>query len=520
LFRILNLSIKPEKRMSCFFRIIGVIVLLAFSASCNYYHEEGEDVQMVEMKVTIDRSSKVGNDSISSNKVVPHAMNTNMVTVGAIAVPASTTVADVGFNMEWYDVKGMEAGSNSVILTVPMNEPLKILQVAWDKEYTIEEIISMEHMANFQGLSEVFTLSSEDTEKTLSIPLEGIWSAMTTTGAPAGRTVARGVWTGSEMCIWGGENAASGVVEPVNTGACYNPDNDTWKTITTTGAPAGRERFVSVWTGSKMCVWGGEVASSAVTDGSCYDPVADSWTPMTLAGAPDARTNHLGVWTGSEMCIWGGLDSTVSLLNTGSCYDPIGDSWTAMTTTGAPSATYYFSNNPVAWTGSEMCVWGGVDFSGKVNSGGCYDPSSDAWSTMSAVGAPIARASHTVVWTGSSVCIWGGGDDAYNLLDSGACYNPVTDSWTTMPIDGNPSNRESHSAVWTGTEMCIFGGSIQGDYSEACYRPATDSWNQMSYYLIPGYGTHLPAVWAGSRICAWGGDSTAASNDLGGCLYR
>ncbi len=500
-----------------FFRIIGILFSLYFLASCNHFHEESEDTEMVEMNFKVDRPSEAGNNSVSRNSNVEHAVNSNMVTIGVAAVPASTTIVDVGFGIETYDEQEMDMSSDSVTLTVPLNEPFKILQLTWDKEYTIEEILSWEHMANFMGLSEEITVTSEDTEKAISISLEGIWSTMTTTDAPQERGNARGVWTGSEMCYWGGNDS----VDYFNTGGCYDPDNDVWTTMTTTNAPSGRNRFAAAWTGSKMCIWGGTDGTVEFADGSCYDPDADNWTAMTSSGAPDARSGHVGVWTGSEMCIWGGFDGSGTFFNTGSCYDPSGDSWTAMANADAPVEAFFYDQNSAIWTGSEMCIWGGYNMSGDLNSGGCYDPIDTSWTAISTTNAPIARSNHTAVWTDSLMCIWGGNDTSGDFMDSGGCYNPDDDSWTTMTTEGNPGDRIYHSAVWTGTEMCTYGGmGTTYNYFGGCYNPSTDSWDQMSYYFTPEFRVAMPAIWTGSEFCVWSGNTSASYVNSGSCLYR
>src|ERR1043166_9940186 len=85
-----------------------------------------------------------------------------------------------------------------------------------------------------------------------------------------------------------------------------------------------------------------------------------------------ARTGHTAVWTGSEMIIWGGLGQS-QVFNTGGRYNPVTDAWATITTTGAPSARL---NHTSVWTGSQMIVWGGEDNSGiPFNTGGRYDPS-------------------------------------------------------------------------------------------------------------------------------------------------
>ena len=53
--------------------------------------------------------------------------------------------------------------------------------------------------------------------------------------------------------------------------------------------------------------------------GGRYDPGTDSWTATSITNAPAARRLHTAVWTGSEMIVWGGVNGTVTL-NTGGRY--------------------------------------------------------------------------------------------------------------------------------------------------------------------------------------------------------
>src|SRR4029453_2238589 len=83
------------------------------------------------------------------------------------------------------------------------------------------------------------------------------WTATTTVNAPSGRVSHTAVWNGSEMIIWGGENASF-----LNNGGRYNPTTDSWTATSTTNAPAARDRHTAVWTGSQMTVWGGNIYST------------------------------------------------------------------------------------------------------------------------------------------------------------------------------------------------------------------------------------------------------------------
>src|SRR4029077_13667235 len=54
---------------------------------------------------------------------------------------------------------------------------------------------------------------------------EDSWTATSTTNAPEGRAGPTGVWTGSEMIVWGGEPS---LFSQLNTGGRYNPSTDSW----------------------------------------------------------------------------------------------------------------------------------------------------------------------------------------------------------------------------------------------------------------------------------------------------
>ncbi len=111
----------------------------------------------------------------------------------------------------------------------------------------------------------------------------------------------------------------------------------------------------------------------------------DTWTATSTTNAPTARIQHTAVWTGSEMIVWGGFrDFPVTRLNSGGRYDPITDTWTATSTINAPSAR---ERHTAVWTGTEMIVWGGDNFSGYLDTGGRYNPSTDSW-TATTPGRP------------------------------------------------------------------------------------------------------------------------------------
>ena len=49
------------------------------------------------------------------------------------------------------------------------------------------------------------------------------------------------------------------------------------------------------------------------------------------------------------------------------------------------------SGHTAVWTGSEMIVWGGIEFSLYLNTGGRYNPATDSWTATSTTNAPTGR---------------------------------------------------------------------------------------------------------------------------------
>ena len=313
-------------------------------------------------------------------------------------------------------------------------------------------------------------------------PSTNAWSPVATAGAPAAREFATAVWTGSGMIVWGGIKFNSMAAPTVfNNGGIYDPQTNSWRAVSTSGAPAARFAHSAVWTGSEMIVWGGdsrmfgfaapgglsdqrlagetERVRQAVIDpgplnsGGIYDPVTDSWRPLSTVNAPSPRAEHTAVWTGSRMIVWGGGDAHSNLAG-GGLYDPETDTWVRVSSVGEPSAR---DSHTAVWTGSRMIVWGGFGTMETVRTGGVFDPDANAWEPMSTTGSPSARAFHVASAVRGHMIVWGGwtGNDEVN---TGGIYDPETDTWTPTPLAGAPSGREHATEVFTGSAMIVWGG--------------------------------------------------------------
>lgn len=326
------------------------------------------------------------------------------------------------------------------------------------------------------------------------------WLVGSSTGEPSVREATTAVWSGSEAIFWGGVNN----ITPYNTGSRYNPVTNTWSATTTTGAPQARSYHAAVWSGSEMIVWGGSTISSALSNGGRYNPITNSWTATPVgAGCPSARVPGTAVWTGTEMIIWGGSSYNFSTYyNTGARYNPSTNAWTTMSTTGAPSAR---DSHSAIWTGTEFIVWGGWNGSASLGNGARYNPATNSWTAMSTTGAPSARDMHSTVWTGTKMIVWGG----FGGLVNGGIYDPTTNSWTSMSSSGAPSGRNLQEAIWTGSKMIIWSG-VSTDWSTVyntggVYDLASNTWTSMSTASAPSPRHGAGVAWTGREMITFGG---------------
>jgi N-acetylneuraminic acid mutarotase len=338
------------------------------------------------------------------------------------------------------------------------------------------------------------------------------WIATSIVNVPDARDRHSAVWTGSEMIIWGG-SFTTNVWHYFNTGGRYDPATDTWTATSTINAPIARDAHTGVWTGSEVIVWGGGDNTDFFNTGGRYNPADDTWTATSTANAPTTRVQHTAVWTGSEMMVWGGYGCGGNCnLNSGGRYDPGTDSWVATSIVNAPSARWYHT---AKWTGGEMIIWGGTDQTNYLNTGGRYNPSADIWTATGVPNDVLGRVAHSAVWTGGEMIVWGGVDSTFNDCNSGGRYNAAADSWMATSIANAPSRRDSHTAVWTGSEMVIWGGIFCYpcvDFNDGGrYNPGTDGWTATSTANAPLSRFDHTAVWTGSEMIVWGGYNIEAN---------
>ena len=333
---------------------------------------------------------------------------------------------------------------------------------------------------------------------------------------PGGRACHTTVLAGDQVIVWGG--GVDGYF--LNNGGRFDLDTRLWRPVSTDGAPSSRWFHGAVWTGREMIIWGGRAnffAFNHNADGGRYDPARDRWTSMSQVNAPSPRSQFSTVWTGSKMIVWGGMSDGATELADGGAYDPERDRWTRL----APCPLAGRSEATIVWTGSEVIVFGGLkidnylgnEFWASFGDGARYNPQTDRWEMLNSHGAPGSRTVHTAVWTGSQMLVWGGRYlPDYTFLRDGAAYDPVNDSWTPIATQNAPQGRAGHTAAWTGEEMIVWGGWIDHAGNEVNtggrYNPASGIWRPTTLENAPHqrfFNAPHSSVWTGAGLFIYGG---------------
>lgn len=184
-------------------------------------------------------------------------------------------------------------------------------------------------------------------------PATDTWTNISKTNAPLRRGFASSVWTGTEMLIWGGTESSNESINATtfnytNTGGRYNPATNSWSTISTVNAPAARTQAGAVWTGSLMVVFGGNSGNTILSSGGRYNPATNTWLTMSTANAPTAEFAQTRLF-------WDGAQNQVIVLgenNTGARYNPITNVWTAMASVPAS-----YDKSCAVWVGNQLWVY-------------------------------------------------------------------------------------------------------------------------------------------------------------------
>ncbi len=250
--------------------------------------------------------------------------------------------------------------------------------------------------------------------------------------APVHASNAAGVWTGTEVIIWGGGG-----------GAAYDPATDTWRSLPDTPV-AARTPAAHVWTGRQMIVWSDVDRSRPHEDGAIYDPDADSWTEMSPA--PIALNVAEAAWTGTEMIVVGarqdGNNHATTEYAIGLAYNPATDIWREL-----PASPLSPQASTVTWTGELLVA---VDY---IENTAVYDPQTDQWQQVADVPFTIGECyPHSALLDGYVFGLFCG---------RAALFDLEAHTWTQVPMPDLVFGRP----VSTGDQVLIAGAAHEGGHN-------------------------------------------------------
>lgn len=273
---------------------------------------------------------------------------------------------------------------------------------------------------------------------------DGVWVPLPREGAPSPRVGHAAVWTGDRLCVWGGAVGRGGV----NDGACWRAADDRWVPMRSDGAPSPRRRHALAWVGGRVMVFGGEDDDGeTLGDGALYDPARDVWTSLP-EGGPRPRADAWLVPYGGRVAVGGGVGEALALgADDGAWFDPSANLWVAFDVRGGPAA---------AEGAVIVGAAGGLLALGEAVSR--FDPAQGSWRARSDAGAPSRRWSAAAAEVPGGAVVWGGVDGSVRLGD-GARYDLEADRWSPLPADGAPSARQDALAFFDGARLVILWGS-------------------------------------------------------------
>jgi Galactose oxidase, central domain len=260
-----------------------------------------------------------------------------------------------------------------------------------------------------------------------------------------------------------------------------------------------RSYAVSVWTGQRLLVWGGQGADDSLYgDGASYDPAARTWTKLP-ASPLSPRGDAQSAWVAGAFIVWGGYTGGDGQRATdGARYDVATNTWTRLPT--APVTSYRWARLVVA--GDRLVLLtAGPDGSGGTVEADIYDPGSNAWRRLPELpglpsqdffdGTVLGVADAVFLWRywhhetsrteGSGVEVTGTSGEDTHALDI------RTGRWTSMPLLDPGQNRRSTQALWSGRQVVL---PELGGYCGFCSQPA--SLNDPGVTIDPVTGTRTP----------------------------
>jgi hypothetical protein len=298
------------------------------------------------------------------------------------------------------------------------------------------------------------------------------------------------VWTGSDMIVWGGVDAAAqGGGSTREDGAIYRINQRSW-TLLPPAPISARPAAVSVWTGQEMLVWGvdGNSGLASQLDGAAYDPGSATWRTIAVSPLPSG-VSYSGAWTGSELVVIG-ITPTETVA---ASYDPVRDSWRPLDPPPFALASST-SRSAAVWTGSHVVTVELVPLDGPLEVL-VYDPEADGWETTApdysfrslAVAALDGRA-HLVSYSG---------------IEGTVALDPTSGTWDQRVVIPPLGCEAGPTVTAMSSTLLIQDGCGRTGIYDPSARTFQPIHNPLEGAAVT-YGQLTSVVWTGERLVGLG----------------
>jgi hypothetical protein len=236
-------------------------------------------------------------------------------------------------------------------------------------------------------------------------PATKSWTSVS--AAPAEARAAIGVWSGgAQVLIWGGFDKNG---EPLDGTFVYTAATDSWTTPSSPSEPPALLHPTWARTSGGLHVYGGRPDGLDKTDLAWSSTASGSWS--ALPKGPTARFGSFGSWDGSIFFVWGGSDGG-NVRDDGKLL--IGTSWQNVGSGGARPSARWAPHRRSGWTaavgeGRFILVGGTNPLAASFDrDGGIYEHASASWKAVPAWPSSEDREWAAVAWTGTELVLWGG----------------------------------------------------------------------------------------------------------------
>ena len=290
------------------------------------------------------------------------------------------------------------------------------------------------------------------------------WTAIANGPARARHSI---VWdTGNgRALLFGGEATGGGYLNDLRS---YDPDTDTWTTLSPTGTPpTARKGHAAIYVPAleAMYVIGGYDITGNLMDVHKLDCTTDAWSEITDGGTiPAARWGHAACLIGTNTIMISGGKGT-SYYDGHVYYDLnlTTNNWTEVTATTGGSSMGHRYLHSLVYDGSQYCysTGGNIDDETYTKTNWKINRTAGTYSSLTDCPHSDGIAAHIGFYCAGYVVVIGGRSALVTIYNNAyQVYSCTTNTWVTVAPDGDIGARFALAGCVTDTGLTIVHGGI------------------------------------------------------------